>query len=200
MNCDEQRLIILKSSSRLLADRPFEAIKVGNIAEFCGMPDTAVLEHFSSMHELGSAILTYEGESMRAMQAKAAADQPDPLKRIPLVFRLVGENLAHDIIVRAGIRIAAESHHCFIERKINPFRTWEKFLVSTLQESIELGLIAASTDVEEAAWLVTVAGLGTKDLLSFSGKWNEAPELLEKSATLALRTIICIHPERGESR
>lgn len=200
MNCDQQRLTILESSSRLLADRPFETIKVGKIAEFCGMPDTAVLEHFSSMHELGSAILTYEGESMRAMQARAAADQPDPLKRIPLVFRLVGENLAHDIVVRAGIRIAAESHHCFIERKINPFRTWKNFLVSAFEESIELGLVAASTDVEEAAWLVTVAGLGTKDLLFFSGKWEEAPDLLEKSATLALQSIIRTLPERGESR
>lgn len=173
---------ILRAAAEVLASRPYETVSLGDVANRAGFSEPAVMTFFRSMHSVGEAVLTYEGQSMREAQRRASAEEQDPLKRLCLAFRLVGENLASDIVVRAGIRIAGESHHCFPERKINPFRTWERFVSSSLGEARTMGLVSPDSPTEDTAWLLTAVGLGTKDLLTFTGEWSQAPQLLERAA------------------
>ena len=137
-----------------------------------GRPETPAAADYGPRVRLdnGTAILTYEGSTMRAAQQRAAETTAAPLERLQLAFRLVGRNLAHDSIARAGIRIAAEAADCFPERKINPFRTWEKFVLRNLEEAQNLGHLRPDADINSVAWLFVAAGMGTKDLLGFTGE------------------------------
>ena len=195
---DEEHEHLLAPSAALLASRPFETISIADVADAVGCSTDDIVAAFGSMHGLGAAVLTHEGSSMRDAQRRAAKREPDPLLRIPLVFRLVGENLANDVVVRAGIRIAGESHHCFPGRRINPFRTWRAFLTSLLSDAITNESLSSDTDIEGTAWLITAAGLGTKDLLMFTGGWHEAPALLERCARLALSATSAARATDGE--
>lgn len=114
---------------------------------------------------------------------------PPPLERLQLAFRLVGRNLARDPIARAGIRIAAEAANCFPERKINPFRTWEMFVLRNLEEARTLGHLRPDVDIYSAAWLFVAAGMGTKDLLGFTGEWADAEERLSTIAEIAIDSL-----------
>ena len=119
----------------------------------------------------------------------AARDSQTPLERLRLAFRYVGENLERDVCVRAGVRIAGESHHCFPERNINPFRTWQRFASNALHEADTAGEVRQGVSIEDTAWILTAAGLGTKDLLAFTGEWHRAPDLLERAAVQLTSSI-----------
>lgn len=180
---------IMRASAEILERRPYETVTLLEVAEVARLDAADVGDYFESMHELGSAILTHEGDSMRTAQRRAHGDAQDALDGLRLAFRYVGENLANDSIVRAGIRIASESHHCFPERNINPFRTWRGFIATVFDDARADGSIQHDASVDDAAWLLTAAGLGTKDLLSFTQDWREAPELLERVANQVIRVL-----------
>ncbi|WP_346035208.1 hypothetical protein [Brevibacterium picturae] len=138
------------------------------------------------MKTLGAAILTYEGAAMREAHRLAASQYPHPLERVEASFRLVGDRLASDVIVRAGIRIAAEAASCFPERNIDPFRTWKAFVVGALEESVAEGEIRDGVRIEAAARVLVSAGMGTKDLLTFTNDWDSAGERLAEVASFVI--------------
>lgn len=188
---------IMLAASTLFEHHPYETITLADVSIVTDVSIDEARTVFGTMHALGTEILTYEGNSMRAAQARANESACDPLEQLFLAFRFVGENLAEDSIVRAGVRIAGESHHCFPERNINPFRTWQRFITSKL-EMIAPGGRYGDVNLDETAWLLTAAGLGTKDLLAFTKDWDSAPSLLERIARQALMNLNFQRPSRAE--
>lgn len=188
---DEQaRARILAAAAAVLETRPFETVALEHVRrelELSGWPVPDLAGH--SMHALGAEILTLEGNSMRQAMSRASRDARDPLDRLRLAFRYVGENLAKESVVRAGVRIAGESHHCFPERKIDPFRTWRGFIIEVLREAQSSGEILPEANIDDVAWVLTASGLGTKDLLFFTGEWHRAPALLERTAVQLVSSI-----------
>lgn len=186
-NQEKEHIVLVASA--LLASQPFEITTLAAVATTAALPLESVAVLFPTMHELGVEILTREGASMRQAQHVATQNTADPLARLKEAFRLVGENLATEPVVRAGVRIAAESSHCFPERKINPFRTWDRFVSSNLAEAAAADMVRTGVNVADASWLLVAAGIGTKDLLAFTATWNEAPRRLEQMASLVISTI-----------
>lgn len=180
---------VLHAAAEILQHRPFETVTLAHVSEAVDLDEVVVRAIYGSMHELGSAILAHEGESMRNAQRRAQRDAQEPLERLRIAFRYTGDNLAEDVMVRAGIRIAGESHHCFPERNISPFRTWRSFISAALDDALAAGAIRPDVSVEDAAWLLTAAGLGTKDLLSFTNDWQAAPALLEQVAVQVIHAV-----------
>lgn len=188
---DEQvHLRVLNAAAAVLETKPFETVTLKHICREIepsgeSAPDLAGY----SMQALGAEILTLEGDSMRQAMSRASRDAQDPLDRLRLAFRYVGEHLAEQSIVRAGVRIAGESYHCFPERKIDPFRTWRRFIIKALREAQDSATILPGTNIDDVAWILTASGLGTKDLLFFTGEWNRAPALLESTAVQVASSI-----------
>ncbi|MGO2944082.1 MAG: hypothetical protein ACTIDO_17520 [Brevibacterium aurantiacum] len=180
---------ILEEVAHVLVSQPYQIVTLKKVADASDLPLETLERMFPTMHSLGTAILTYEGTTMRAAQQCAQETTSDPLARLQLAFQLVGRNLARDPIVRAGIRIAAEAADCFPERHINPFRTWEKFVLRNLEEAQSLGQLRPDTDIGSVAWLFVAAGMGTKDLLGFTGDWTEAEERLSTIAKIAIDSV-----------
>lgn len=180
---------VLELAADVLTSQPYQTLTLEKVAEAVDLPYQVFVDTYATMHSLGTAILTYEGSTMRAAQQRAEEITDAPLERLQLAFRLVGRNLAHDSIARAGIRIAAEAADCFPERKINPFRTWEKFVLRNLEEAQNLGHLRPDADINSAAWLFVAAGMGTKDLLGFTGEWADAEERLSTIAAIAINSV-----------
>lgn len=190
MKVEVTRHRILQVGAELLARQPYETVDLSQIASELDCPTDAVIAEFPTLHALGSEILNLEGNSMRQAMSEADEMSLDALERLCVTFRLVGRNLGTNLIVRAGIRLAAESAHKFPERKINPFRTWEHFVSTTLNEAAEHGLIRSDIQIGEATWLLVAVGMGTKDLLQFTGSWADAEDKLESAARATVRMIL----------
>lgn len=173
------RAVLLHVAASRLARAPLASVAIEDIALEAGLSLAVVQGMFPDMHELGAAVLDHERTSMRAVQERTSRYTSDPLEQLVLAFRLVGENLANDVVVRAGVRIAGESREHFPERRLDPFRTWEAFVTTQLVRAHSAGLLKADIDIASTVWIVVAAGMGTKDLIAFHDAWAQAPKRLE---------------------
>ncbi|MDQ0708996.1 AcrR family transcriptional regulator [Arthrobacter woluwensis] len=174
----EGRQEILAAAALLLVSAPLADTTLEDVAQVLRVPVRDVGLHFGSVREIGAAILDAEGDSMREAQRVGAAAGRDPLAVLQATFHAVAVNISSRPIVRAGIRIAQESRHLYPERRIDPFRTWKAFVVGQLELAKSAGRLRPGVECESAAWLIVSSGLGTKELVAFTGRWDELPGLM----------------------
>lgn len=174
-----QRGVLLYVAASRLARVPFAAVTIDDIVADSGLPNFYVRGLFADMHEIGTTVLDHERASMRTVQERVSKAGTDPLEQLMLAFRLVGENLASDVVVRAGVRLASESREYFPERRLDPFRTWEAFVTTQLTRARDADLLKKRVDIANTVWTVVAAGMGTKDLIAFHDAWDQAPTRLE---------------------
>ncbi|QFU96816.1 hypothetical protein KDY119_00306 [Luteimicrobium xylanilyticum] len=197
VSADDDAAPVVAAAAGLLAARPYAEVNLEDVADAAGLTVDEVLARVGDLHAVAAAVLTAEGGSMRAAMAAARERSDDPLDVLVTTFRLVGENMASRVEVRAGMRLAAESHRHFPERHIDPYRTWRAFVVGQLAEAEERELLRPGVDVEEVAWLLVSAGMGTKGLLEFRDAWDEAPQRLEGVAATAVGLVAApVRPAR----
>lgn len=183
------RIVILNVAAEHLAATPLPVVTMAQIVDDAGLSLEQVAPLYSSVHTIASVILDHERGSMHAAQERVFEATDDPLERLTLAFRFVGENLATDMLVRAGVRIAYESRDLFPERRLDPFRTWEKFVTTQLVAAESKGLLRAGVDVAGLVWIIVAAGMGTKDLLAFHDTWDEASIRLEATVAAVLDLV-----------
>ncbi|WP_156524748.1 hypothetical protein [Paenarthrobacter nicotinovorans] len=124
-----------------------------------------------------------------AQRASAFLADDNPLDALRATFHAVGLNIETQPLVRAGIRIAAESHEMFPERKIDPYRTWEGFVTGRLILAQERGMLKPGVDVAEVSWLLVSAGLGTKELMRIQTSLDQISIRLDATVECVLALI-----------
>jgi len=187
---DELRLSILEAAAVILIDNTYAGVSFGRIAEGAGLEPEALAAVFPSMRDIASAILDEEGRSMRqAQRASAFLAKDNPLDALRVTFHAVGLNIETQPMVRAGIRIAAESHEMFPERRIDPYRTWEEFVTGRLGLALERGMLKPGVDIPATSWLLVSAGLGTKELMRFQNTWDQITKRLDATVDCVLGLI-----------
>lgn len=179
---DPPRMDLMLVAATLLTQSPFATVTMKDIAVASGTPQASIEILFEDMHALGAAILDHERASMHAVQSRLSRDPSHALEKLVLAFRLVGENLASDVIVRAGVRLAAESREHFPERRLDPFRTWEMFVTAQLVAARDAGLLKKPVDIAETVRVFVAVGMGTKDLLAFRDDWDHSAARLDAAA------------------
>jgi len=199
VSVDEDASPVVAAAAGLLAERPYTEVALEDVADAAGLTVDDVVARVGDLHAVAAAVLTVEGASMRAAMASARERSDDPLDVLVTTFRLVGENMASRVEVRAGMRLAAESHRHFPERRIDPYRTWRAFVVAQLTEAEARGRLRPGVDVDEVAWLLVSAGMGTKGLLEFRDAWDEAGRRLGGVATTVLG-LVAVSARQGGTR
>ncbi len=179
---------ILQAAAEMLAAEPYITVTLERIAAIVHVPIESLEMWFPTMHALGAAVLDYERECMQRTQREAAQRTSDPIERLLYVFRSIGADLANDVVVRAGVRLADESRQHFPERRLDPFAVWRDFVFRQLDEAKDMGLLHDRVNLDETVWLIVAAGMGTKDLLASRNAWTEAPARLEA----ILKTILML--------
>ncbi|GAA2030890.1 hypothetical protein GCM10009720_08930 [Yaniella flava] len=180
IDCDSDFTVLLRVAAARLAKVPYSSVKIADVAKDAKVPEELIYRQFRDMHEIGSSILEHERSSMSNVQQRVLGMRLSPLEQLAEAFRMVGENLSKDIVVRAGVRIASESRNYFPDRRMDPFRTWEGFVSSQLSRAQDLGMIRVDLDLNSITWVIVAAGIGMKDILSVSNSWDTAPERFEK--------------------
>lgn len=180
---------LLLAAAVRLADEPLALVTLEDVARDAHMSLATVLASYGSTIEVGRSILDHERASMRTAMVEVERQRVTPLQKIVLAFEAVGQNLASDIVVRAGVRIAAESKRFFPERRLDPFETWRAFITRQLTLSGQRGGLRSGVDVESTAWLMVSAGMGAKDLIAFQNSWSTAATQMGATARTAVTLI-----------
>lgn len=197
-NQEHARTAILHVAAALLEQDPFPSVRFEDVVTNAGVPDSHVRGLFRDMHEIGTAILDHERASMHSVQQRSSLLASNPLEQLAGAFRMVGENLAKDLIVRAGVRIAAESRHYFPERRLDPFQTWQGFVSAHLARARHQGLIRTEVDLPALTWIVVAAGMGTKDALAFQDAWPQAANRMEATVRNIISLISAVNADGFE--
>ena len=187
---EELRLRVMEAAALILIDNAYADVSFSSIAEHAGMGPEALVTVFPSMRDIASAILDEEGRSMRQAQRDSALlANENPLIALRATFHAVGVNIETQPMVRAGIRIAAESHEMFPERRIDPHRTWGKFVTGQLVSAQERGMLRPGVDVAAISWILVSAGLGTKELMRFQNTLDQISKRLDATVDCVLALI-----------
>ncbi len=179
---------LLTAGAKRLAVEPLASVRFANIAADAGVEVQQARVVFPSKVALAGAILDHERASMRAAIRDVTGASIPPLDKIVRAFEVVGSNLARDILVRAGVRLASESRHQFPERRLDPFQTWGSFVTAQLSEARAAGDLR-DVEIDAAARLYVSAGMGTKDLIAFHDSWSSAKTQMGASARTISRLI-----------
>lgn len=182
-------LHILEAAAREFASRPYGSVSLEDVADTAELPVELVTQTFPTIRDAAVAVLNAEGASMREAQRVAGTEYSNPLEVLRRTFEIVGRNMTESIVVRAGMRIAAESRDQFPERKIDPYRTWRDFIIAQLALAEQLGMLRSGLDLEQVAWTLVAAGIGTKELAAFQGIQRESGTRFAGSAALLLRLL-----------
>lgn len=166
--------VVLRAGAVLLAERPFAEVSLADVSAATGIPRERLIAFFVDTRALGSAILDHERAAMHRMQENAPALPDAPLVELRAAFAAVGRLLAEDVVVRAGVKLAAEARARFPERRLDPFRTWQGFVDARLERAQRLGQVRAGTDLGTVSRLIVAGGMGTKDFLAMRGDWTES--------------------------
>lgn len=179
---DASRDALVRAASELFTTRSFAEISIADIAAEAAVPSEVALRAFPSTHDIGTVVLDHERASMHAVQDRLASHDGSALDRLVLAFRLVGENLAGDVLVRAGVCLASGARHAFPARRLDPFQTWLTFVDGLLTTARADGELRNDVDLTSAGWLVVASGMGTMDCCRTQGRWHDATRLLEQTA------------------
>lgn len=188
---------LLRIAGEELARRPFAAVSLADLADAAGVSATEIERYFSDMTSVGDAILDRERSSMRDIMARLHVDTARPSQKLVRAFELVGMNLRRDPVVRAGVRIAAESRDDFPHRRLDPFATWQTFVVELLEAAVSAGELHVSAGLDQAARVLVAAGMGTKDLIAFHGSWETAPAQMASTARVIVDFMRRSEPARA---
>lgn len=176
------REALLQAASERFVTTSFPEVTMADVADAAGVPREVARAVFPSVRDAGAAVLDHERESMHAVQAQVAERGGSALDRIVLAFRLVGENLADDVVVRAGVCLASGSRRFFPERRLDPFQTWTTYVDQMLASALRTGELRPGVDTQLATWIVVTAGMGTMDFLRLHDRWQDAPAMLARTA------------------
>lgn len=187
-------------AGELLSVRPFASVSMADVAEAARVSMSELESRFPDMTSIGDAVLDRERFSMRQVMDQLRAEPLTSSQKLIRAFEGVGANLRFDPVVRAGVRIAAESRDYFPHRRLDPFATWQAFVVDLLESATTAGELRISAELDEAARVLVAAGMGTKDLIAFHGTWETAPAQMASTARIIVGYMSRIELSTGEDR
>lgn len=191
---------VLRAAARHFVARPFVEVSMTDITDDLRADLSIVARIFSDTHAMAAAVLDHERKSMHGVQHTIAQSSGSYLDRILQAFHAVGENLAHEVIVRAGVCLAAGSRHYFPERRLDPFGTWLSSIEDLLRSARAAGELRRDVHPESAAWTIVAAGMGTMDFARTQNRWSEVQRRLEQTAQTIVHAIAVPSDECLRSR
>lgn len=69
---------VLELAADVLTSQPYQTLSLEKVAEAVNLPYRVLVDTYATMHSLGTAILTYEGSTMRDAQQRAAETTAAP--------------------------------------------------------------------------------------------------------------------------
>ncbi len=180
---------LLSAGATLLAEKPLVEVDLPGVASVAGVTVQQLRRVYPSVADLSVDVLDHERASMRAAIQALLESDASSLQKVVDAFEMVGRNCANDIVVRAGVRLAAESRHHFPDRALNPFETWHRFVVGQLLQARHEGSVACELDIDSVASVIVMAGLGTRDQIQTRGSWSDAAAEMRQTGQVIVQLV-----------
>lgn len=188
-NTNTSRDHILRVAAQRFAAHPFNEVSLTDIAGDAGIALEQLAAIFPDTRAAAVAVLDHERESMHRVQRMLAESDRGYLDRIVQAFRIVGDNLMNDVVVRGGVCLASGARSHFPERRLDPFGTWLGYVEQLLTAARDTGELRETVRPDSIAWVIVAAGMGTMDFARTQDRWSEVGHRLEMTAQTIIDAI-----------
>lgn len=175
----ETREALLLGASKVFARASYSSARLKDIADASGISEGALYFHFGNKAEVAAAILSAQQERMTAVLTECLAGPGDGLQKLFNVMQGLGQLMASDEVVQAGITLASEPTGDWASAATDPYFEWIRIARTLLQLGIEDGSVRTDVDVESTAQFANYAFVGAQVIGGMSDSWASLPVRLQ---------------------
>ena len=156
----ETREALLLGASRVFARTSYTRARLRDIAIESGISEGALYFHFGNKDQIARAILNSQQDRMTAVLTETLSGSRNGLEKLLAVMRGLGELMASDEVVQAGITLSREPSTEVAGEAFDAYIEWIRIARTLIQLGIDDGSVASTTDVDSAAEFVNYAFVG----------------------------------------
>lgn len=155
------RAALIEAAAAEFDERGYVGASMDGVAERAGMTKGALYFHFRSKADIAGAVIARQDEISRHYAEVAAARSSSPLESLMWMSQGVATQMTREVVVRAGIRLAADPNAREIPRE-HPYEHWVEHTADIIRRAISAGEVDPSWDPELVGHVVSPAVAGVQ--------------------------------------
>lgn len=185
----ETREAILSGAARVFSRVTYAEARYRDVAVESGASEGALYFHFRSKADLASAVLDGQQERMTAVLVDAETQAGSGLQILLRLVANLGDLIAHDEVVQAGIRLAGQPSSEVVSEASEPYTEWVRIARALIDRGIADGSIRSDIDPDLYAELLNTVFVGSQVLSGLEDQWASLPQRLKRLAPV-LKTVL----------
>ncbi|MEU7720278.1 ScbR family autoregulator-binding transcription factor [Streptomyces tibetensis] len=170
------RLALIRSAAEQFEDRGYVRAGLARISAGAGVSSGALHFHFANKAAVAEAVERAAADALRGAAGRARDGDGHALQRLVDVTHHVARLLCADVVVRAGLRLNAETG---AGRAWDLRREWRGCVRGLLAEAERLGELAAGVTPQRTCAVVLAATTGIEVLAREDQGWLARPSLTD---------------------
>lgn len=171
----DTREAILTGAARVFARVTYAEARYRDVAEESGASEGSLYFHFRSKADLAKAVLGEQQERMTAVLVRTEEEAGTGLSILLRLMHNLGELIARDEIVQAGIRLAGQPSSEVNSEASEPYVEWVRIARSLIERGVADGSIRDDTDIDLYAELFNTIFVGSQVMSGLEDQWVSLP-------------------------
>lgn len=185
----DTREAILSGAARVFARVTYAESRYRDVALESGASEGALYFHFRSKADLARAVLAEQQERMTAVLVETEAEPGTGLDILLRLMVNLGNLIARDEIVQAGIRLAGQPSTEVTAEVSEPYVEWVRIARALIARGVEDQSIRSDADVDVYAEFFNTVFVGSQVLSGLEDHWASLPSRI-KRFTPALEAVL----------
>ncbi len=178
----DTREAILVGAARVFARVTYAEARYRDVAEESGASEGSLYFHFRSKADLARAVLSEQQERMTAVLSRTETEAGSGRSILIRLMANLGELIASDEIVQAGIRLAGQPSSEVTTEANEPYVEWIRIARSLVNRGVADGSIRHDIDVDLYAELFNTIFVGSQVLSGLEDQWASLPQRIKRLA------------------
>lgn len=176
----DTREALLAGAARVFARVTYAEARYRDVALESGASEGALYFHFRSKADLARAVLDEQQERMTAVLVRTEADAGPGLQILLRLMVNLGDLIARDEIVQAGIQLAGQPSSEVNSEASEPYVEWVRIAESLVARGIDDGSIRDDVDTHLYAELFNTVFVGSQVLSGLEDQWQSLPTRIRR--------------------
>lgn len=172
----ETQHALLIAAGQVFSRLAYSQARLKDIAEAADISQGALYFHFGNKDDVAQAVLDVQQKRMRGVLDEVATHRASALDRMLALFDGLGELVASDELVQAGIRLSMQPGTGLDARAAAPYQEWVAVAEEIIVDGIQDGSMSPNLDVSALAELVNEIFVGAQTLAGIEDHWNSLPQ------------------------
>lgn len=185
----DTRDALLAGAARVFARVTYAEARYRDVADESGLSEGSLYFHFRSKADLAKAVLSEQQERMTAVLVRTEAEEGTGLSILLRLMHNLGELIASDEIVQAGIRLAGQPSSEVNTEASEPYVEWVRIARSLIERGVADGSIRDDADTDLYAELFNTIFVGSQVMSGLEDQWVSLPQRITR-LTPALEAVL----------